>query len=116
MWPEDGEDPRPLLDGGWIAVEVAPGEFGNLLAAEAAEALAQALEVESGHRGLQDQASGVAGVARAIEQNDPAAHGVAEDGWPDDADGVAEGAQVIGAHLEAPVCRVWVNFQGPRIG
>ena len=39
----------------------------------------------------------------AVEQDDPAAHGVAEDDRPGDPEGVAERANVVGTLLEGPV-------------
>ena len=48
----------------------------------------------------------MARVAGAVQDRHDAAHRMAEDDRPDDAQGVAEGAHVVRAQLEAPVGRV----------
>jgi hypothetical protein len=103
---EHRENARPLLVGHRAPAVVALGQLGNLVAAEAAETLHQPRQIPAGVRRLEHQGGRVARVARPVQHGHEAAHRVAVDHRPDDADRVAEGAQVVGAHLEAPVRRV----------
>ncbi len=104
---ERGEDPRPLLVSHVVAAAVvAPGQFRDLVAGDAAEALDQPRQVEPGVRRLQHQPRRVAGMSRAVEHRDEAAHRVAEDDRPRDPEDVAERPHVVGAGLERPVRRV----------
>ena len=105
MWPEGGKDASPLLAGHLLAAVAAPCDRCDVIACDAAEALGQARRIPPCEPGLDDEPGRVPGVARPVEQDNGAAHRVPEDDRPGYRGGVAEGADVVSARLEAsPGC------------
>jgi hypothetical protein len=89
-----------------IAAVIAPRKLCYLVTPEPTEAFDEPRQVETGVRRLEHQCRGVAGVARRVEHCDEAAHRVAVDDRPGDAEGVAERTDIVGTQLEAPGCRI----------
>ena len=100
--PECGEHAVPFGVGDGLAAVVALRQLRDLVAAEASEAVGDALQLEASHRGLQDEPARVPRVPRAIEHGDEATHRMAEHDRSRDPERVAEGADVVGARLERP--------------
>ena len=103
---EGGEDTGPLGVGHQVAAVVPPGQLGDLVAGRGPQARDDPVEVEAAQRGLEDHAGRVAGMSGGVQHGDEAAHRVPEHDRPPDVQRVAEGAQVVGAALEAPRRRV----------
>ena len=102
-WPEGGEHAVPFGVGDGLAAVVAPGQLGDLVAADAPESVDQSIQIEAGHGRLQDEPAGVRRVPGAIQHRDEAAHRMAEHDRPRDPERVAEAADVVGARLEGPL-------------
>ena len=100
-WPEGDADASPFLVRHFLTTEAAVGDFGDLVARDAAKSLDQPWYVEAGEPALDDESARVTRMAGAVEQDDRGAHRVPEhDGFPDP-ERVAKGSHVVRARFEA---------------